>query len=400
MRRRPRVRAAGALALACAGLAGCAGASRSGAVRGSDEPPQVALATADSLRGQGDAAGALEGYRAARDQDPADVRAHLAYVSALLDVGRRSQARDEYAARARREEAREVDRSLALRLASDGASSSLRRIYEAAAAREPSVPWWPLALAEVELADADASNQRRVKAIDQGDREAETHAFAQARGALARADAALARVVRLDPALVEADLYLGHLRALEGDLHGGAAARQAAYRASLSAFERAVRRAPGSLAARAGLADVQGRVGEQGASLKSWLVVAERAPGDAEARRSVATLLHQLGRSRDAVEQYRVLTGLRPTEADPWLRMGDALTDLERWDEALGAYEEALKRDGALIEAHARMGVVHEHRGHLAEAQAAYTRYIEQDGPRRGEIERRLERMLRAPARR
>lgn len=386
--------------LAAALLAGCAGRGTSrGAVRGSDEPPRAVLAAAQARGGQGDAEGALAAYRAARDQEPGNVRAHLAYVAALVEAGRRSQARDEYAVRARRQEAREVDRTLAERLASDGASSSLRRIYGAAAAREPAAPWWPLALAEVELAEADAWNQRRVKAIDQGDRGAETKAFAQARGALARADLEVAKVGRLDPALTEADTYLGHLRALEGDLHGGAAARQAAYRAALDAFQRAVRRDPDSLEAWAGLADVQGRVGEQGASLRSWLQVAERAPADAEARRSVATLLHQLGRLRDAVEQYRVLAGLRPTESDPWLRMGDALADLERWEEALAAYAQALLRDGVLVEAHARMGAVYEHRGQLSEAQAAYTRYIDQDGPRRAEIERRLERMLRAPAR-
>jgi tetratricopeptide (TPR) repeat protein len=79
--------------------------------------------------------------------------------------------------------------------------------------------------------------------------------------------------------------------------------------------------------------------------------------------------------------------------------MGDALADLERWEEALAAYEEALRRDGALVEAHARMGAVYEHRGRLPEAQAAYQRYIDQDGPRRAEIERRLERMLHTPAR-
>jgi tetratricopeptide (TPR) repeat protein len=381
-------------------LAACSSRPGTAARPGAAERPGVALASANERAGLGDAAGALAGYRAARDRDPRDVRAHLAYVRAQVDTGRRSQARDEYVERARRPDATEVDRTLAARLASDGASSTLRRIYAGAAGREPGVPWWPLALAEVELAEADAWNQRRLKAIDQGDRAAETKAFAQARGALARADRELAKLAGLSPALPETDVYLGHLRALEGDLHAGAGARQAAYRASLAAFERAVRADPGSLEAWSGLADVQGRVGEQGESLRSWLEVARRAPADAEARRSVATLLHQVGRPRDAVEQYRVLASLRPTEAEPWLLMGDALAELESWEEALAAYDQALARDGTVLEAHARKGAIYEHRGRLAEAQAAYQRYIDQDGPRKAEIERRLERMLRAPARR
>lgn len=383
------------LSLPIALLAACAsgGASRAPAPPGADGG---AVASRDEATGV--IAPSPESLGAARDRAPGDVRAHLAYVEALVAGGRRSRARDEYAARARAPGALEVDRVLAERLASDGASSTLRRLYAAAAAREPAVPWWPLALAEVELAEADAWNQRRLKAIDAGDRAAETKAYGQARGALARAEADLAGAARLDATLPETALYRGHLRALEGDVHGGAAARQAAYRAALDAFQHAVALDRESLAAWAGLADVAGRLGEANESLKAWLEVARRSPGDPEARRSVATLLHQQGRQAEAVEQYRVLATLRPGEGEPWLRMGDALADLERWEEALAAYEEALRRDGALLESHVRMGAVHEHRGRLPEARAAYQRYVDQGGPKRAEIERRLERLLHAPA--
>ena len=326
--------------------------------------------------------------------------AHLGYVGALVETGRGSQAREEYAARARAPGAREVDRVLAERLQSDGASSSLRRVYADAAARDTASPWWPLGALEVELAEADAWNQRRLAAQDQGDPALEKKAYAQARGALARATTALATAARLGPGLAEPELYAGHLRALEGDLHAGAAARQAAYRAAVAAFQRALARDRDLVEAWAGLADVRQRLGEAGPSLAAWLEVARRAPADAGARENVARLLHEEGRDREAAEQYRALAVMRPDQGEPWLHLGDVLAEDEQWEPALAAYETALQRDPTLVEVHARMGAVLEHRGRLAEAHAAFQRYVDQGGPRKAEIERRIERLLHAQPRR
>jgi tetratricopeptide (TPR) repeat protein len=394
-----RAGAATLLALALAAEPGCAarvatsGPSGTPAERPAppeDAPPPPAPAARDPVAER----------RAARDRAPADVPAHLAYVAALVEAGRRSQAREEYDARARAPGAREIDRVLAERLRSDGASSSLRRVYAAAAARDSASPWWPLGSAEVELAEADACNQRRLAARDRGDPALETKAYRQARGALARAGEALAEAARLGPALADVEVYRGHLRALEGDLHAGAAAQQAAYRAAVAAFQRALARDRDLVEAWAGLADVRQRLGESGPSLAAWLEVARRSPADAVARENVARLLQQEGRRREAAQQYRALAVLRPADGTPWLHLGDVLADDERWEPALRAYETALQRDATLLEAHARMGAVLEHRGRLSEAHAAYQRYVDQGGPRRAEIERRIERLLHAEPRR
>ncbi|MFM8980058.1 MAG: hypothetical protein ACKOSS_06310 [Planctomycetia bacterium] len=167
--------------------------------------PPTPLESAEALRRAGDLDAAARAYAALRQATPGEVRAHLGYVRTLLEGGRRSVVREEYAARAIAPEALEVDRVLAERLAGDGASSTLRDLYARAAAREPAVPWWPLALAEVELAEADAWRLRREEGRAAGDRGSETDADRQARGALLRADRALDRVATLEGAPFEGE---------------------------------------------------------------------------------------------------------------------------------------------------------------------------------------------------
>lgn len=358
------------------------------------------LAQADRFRRRGELEAALSRYREARERSPQRVPVHLRTVATLRALGRRAEAAAEYRARAERPGALAVDRVLAQVLASDGASSTLRRLYGEAMAGDPAEPWWLLARAEVELAEADAWNQQRLSAIDSGDRAAETKAYAQARGALYRAEPDVARAHRLAPTLAEPDLYLGHLRALEGDLAAGAAARSAAYRAGADAFERAVALDADLVEAWAGLADVRGRLGLTDEALEAWAEAGRRAPADADLRLALAGLLDQAGRGPEALTQYRAVAVLRPREAEPWLRMGDVLAGEERFEPALEAYAEALRRDPDALEAHARAGAILEHRGRLAEARAAYQRYVDQGGERREEIQKSLERLVHADARR
>lgn len=391
--------------VAALGLAGCrsaAPAAPRGSAAAAARGGLPTRATSDGLAAlrQGRAEQAVALLRAERERAPSQVRTHLALVAALRRLGRRDEARQEYAQRATAAGALPVDRVLAEVLASDGASSALRRLYAQAAEAEPLEPWWLLAQAEVELSEAEAWTRRRAGAMEQGDREAETESYGQARGALARAEPLLRRAAARGADLAEPDLYLGHVRALEGDLLGGGAARSAAYAAARDALERAVARDPGLVDGWAALADVRSRLGEADEALEAWLEVARADPSDAEARLALAVLLHQDGRWREAVEQYHAAAVLRPADAQPWLRMGDALAEQGSYEDALAAYDQALARDGTAVALYARRGAVLEHRGRLAEAQAAYRRYVEQDGPDRAEIEQRLDRLLKAKPRR
>ncbi len=382
-------------ALAGAALASCSARGPGFAGTAAAAPGAVRAGAAP----RSDPEAELARLRAERDAAPTVVRAHLRLVGAWTRRGLSALAREEYRSRASRPDASLADRVIAEVLASGGASSALRAAYARAVDAEPREPWWRLARAEVELTEADAWNVRRREAIESGDRAAESKAHGQARGALARAEPDLRAAGRLDPRLAEAELYLGHLRALEGDLLGGAAAQRAAYGAAAAAFERCVALAPSLAAGWAGLCDVRARLGALDEALAAGAQAARLEPDDPEARLALARLLAEADRPVEAVEQYRAAAALRPEDPEPWLRLGDVLAGEERYEQALEAYAQAERRDPDEVEVHARVGAIHEHRGRRAAAQAAYQRYLDQGGPRRQEIGRRLERLVEAGAR-
>ncbi len=372
---------------------------------GSLLPPETATAADEAVARAGARAGAgkieasLLAYAEATRTDPAAVRPHLRYARAMLAQGRRAQLRADYEARAAAPGATDAERTMAERLRTRGASSALRRVYTAAAERNAESPWWRLALVEVEAAEADAWNHRRMDAIERRDRNAERKAFLQARGAVRRAQVALERAKEIDPDLAELHLYRGHLRAVEGDMQVNAAARDASFRAAADAFATATRRSPGMVEAWAGLGDVQYRLHELREAMIAYLQAVKLSPADADLRIGLGVVLHDIGRLREAAAQYREAAVLRPWDGDPMLRYGDARADAEDYRGALAAYEEALERDPKAVEAHYRIGVIHEYFGRLAEARAAFERYINQGGPKADRVERRIERLLRRETR-
>lgn len=361
---------------------------------------RAALRPGQAHEAAGQTESALADYRAATVAHPEAVRPHLRYVKAMLALGRRAEVRREYEARAARPGATDSERTIAERLSTNGSSSALRRVYAAAARRNPRSPWWPLALVEVETAEADAWNERRAAAIDRAERDAEREAYAQSMGAIHRAQRALRQATRLAPDLAEVHLYRGFLRAVEGDLQPTAPAREAGYRAAAAAFEQATARDASLEAGWAGLGDVRYRLGDLRESLVAYLKAVHLAPGDADLRISLGVVLHEIGRLREAAAQYRQAADLRAWDPDPVLRYGDARADAGDWTGALAAYREALQRDPSAVEAHYKMGAVYEHLERPGEARAAYERYVAQGGPRAAAVRRRIERLLRAESRR
>lgn len=391
------------IALLCAGLVpvvlgllGCS--ARPAEIPGPRCAPSVIrpeLARADALRRAGREEEAVEVYARVLQEDPASVPAHLRYLGTLLQLGRRSEARRIYRERCARPEATEADLTMSHRLETDGSSSALRRIYTLAAERSSGIAWWRLALAEIEIAEAEAWNRRRLDALGRGDRAEETKAFEQARAALARGADALEDAAAVGPTLAEVDLYRGYLRAVEGDVHLGAVARAASYRAAEAAFARAVARDPDLVEAWEGLGDVRSRTGATTGSLTAYVEAVTRSPADPRLRESLGVVLQTAGRHSEAAEQYREAALLAPRDPSPWLRLGDAYAEDERWEKALQAYAEGLRRDGSVIEAWYKQATVFEHLGRLGEARGAYERYLSQGGERSGTVRRRVERLLR-----
>ncbi len=336
----------------------------------------------------------LERRRTVTLEQPDSVPDHLLYVSLMVRQGRRSVARAEYAERAAQPDAPAAVRVMSGRLQTGGGSSALRRVYGAAIQAQPQDAWWRLALVEVELAEADAWNQRRLTAVERGDRTLEDKSYQQARGALHRAQRALDEATRLAPAMPEVHLFRGHLRGIEGDLHAASSARMAAYGAAEAAFTEAARRNPELVAAWRSLADVRYRRDDLGGALDAALEAARRDASDASLREMLGVILHALERYGDAVEQYREAARLAPMEAGPLLRLGDALADAQRWRGALKAWEGALARDPDATEAHRKSGIVLEHLVRRAEARLAFERYVEAGGEKADAIKRRIDRLV------
>ncbi len=372
---------------------GCAGSSTGeGGCR--VEPPAQNVAVV-----RGDAESNLGTYRAAVERDRAAIHPHLRYVKAMLRLGRRAEARRYYEERAAQADATDAERTMAERLRTNGASSALRRVYVAAAERNEQSPWWRLAQTEVEIAEADAWNRKRLEAADNGDPAEERRAFAQAVGAVRRAQRALDKAKAIRPYCAEVHLYRGFLRSVEGDLHASAPAQSAAYRAAVASFDQAVRTDPTLVEGWGGLGDARFRTGDAGGSLAAYLQAVRLAPDNAQWRTSLGVTLHELERLDEAAVQYREAARLEPHDADPLIRLGDVRADARNWNLALDAYREALDRDADALEAYVKMGTVLEHRGQRAAARAVFERYVAQGGERSAVVERRIERLLRLETR-
>lgn len=378
-------------------LAGCSGSLTGDGRCEIAEPSTATLSKTEETLGDRDAR--VAELRAAVERRPEAVRPHLQYVKAMLRMGRRTQARQFYEGRAARPGATDAERTVAERLRTNGASSALRRVYVAAAERNPSSPWWRLAQAEVEIAEADAWNRKRLDASDRGDPRDERQAYRQAVGAVRRAQRALTLAAEIEPERAEVHLYRGFLRAVEGDMHASAPAQSAAYRAALSAFATAARLDASLVEAWNGLGETRFRTGDTGGSLAAYLHAARLAPADAQLRISLGVVLHELDRLDEAAVQYRQAARLAPHDADPLLRLGDVRADARHWDRAVAAYREALECDPDALEAYVKMGTVLEHRGRRAEARAVFERYVAQGGERSAVVERRIERLVRLETR-
>jgi tetratricopeptide (TPR) repeat protein len=392
-----------AAALVGAAMAGAC-TSRTGPAR-PVPPPEAApvagagaIARADALRRAGDVDGALRLLEEEIERDPGSVRAHLRYVSVASAEARDGEARALYRRRAGLETATDADRTMAARLATDGTDAAVREAYAAAAEASPDEPWWRLALAELDLAEA----HRRIEAAEtarlSGDRGEVEEASAAAEAALARAEAAIARAAALDPPPPETDLYRGVLLVLRADL-GPETERKAGWRAAVEPFRRATRADPALLEAWAGLADALARTDDDAGALAAWREALRLAPRDAGLREGAALTLHELERHAEAAAELEVAAALRPAEARPLLDAGEEYAAACLWPQALDAYARALARDPGAAEAHARRGAALERLGRPEEAREAYAAYVAIGGPRTDEMRRRIDRLATPGAR-
>lgn len=389
-----------ALLAACGALAGCARAPRKPAFTAPVEPVFPPLEEGDRARREGRIDDALAAYERALTLRPASIPAHLRLVSTYVATGRRSVARERYAARVRSGAANDVDRVMAARLATDGSADALRSVYADAVRAAPQEAWWRLALAEVDLDTADRSIVDLRAAREAGDRPGAAEALEEAQQALARARVAVAEAAERGPLLADVHLYRGLLQSLEGDMRSTPAEQSAAWADAAASYEAAVAASPGLVDAWAGLADSRQRAGLSDEALAAWLEALRLAPNDADLRRGAGLTLHALDRWVDAARMYRDAALLDPRDATSFLNVGDCLAAAGDFAGAIEAYGLALARDPDAVEAHVKRGAALERLGRAAEARTEYATYLDRGGAHAAEARRRIERIVAAEGRR
>lgn len=352
------------------------------------------LARADKDLGSGRPEAALRMYQGATRRSENSVRAHLQYIAAMQRYGRRTAVREEYASRAGTAAGNHVLQVMNERLKTDGSTRELRRVYALARQQDRKNAWWSLALAELDIGEADRWNQQRLEAIDRGDHDAEREAYDKARAALEEAERAVKVAAEQAPNAAEVSMYRGFLRATEGDLQTSYAARSAAWLAAREALVRATRTDPSLGEAWEALGDVHFRLGSESQALEAFIRAARLAPADGHVRYALGVVLAHRGDHPAAIRQYGMAARLVPWDAEIELALGDALAEEERWDEALSAYERALTKDSEANEAWFRIGMVHEYLGQLPRARDAFERYLAAGGVRASAARRRIDRLL------
>ena len=234
---------------------------------------------------------------------------------------------------------------MAARLETDGSSSALRRVYALASERTPDSPWWRLAMVEVEVAEAEAWNRRRLDAVDRGDRDEERRAMAQARGALERADVALERA-QAAGTRARRDRPLPWAPARRRGRHA-ARARSVARPPTAPPRRRSSAppsRDPDLVEAWEGLGEVRLRTGDTKGSLEAYLEAAQRSPADARLRVAVGVVLQRIERYGEAAEQFREAALPRPAATRGRGSASATPTPATRsGTQALDAYGEALR---------------------------------------------------------
>jgi Tfp pilus assembly protein PilF len=359
----------------------------------STDPVRALVAEGDRAERDGDLDAALAAWAKAAAARPAHPLPHLRRASALVRWGRGAEARALYAARATAPDATPAEKAVAARLAADATPASVRAAYVAAANAEPGNAWWRLALAEVDLAMADAAVRAAAKARDDGDPDAVAKGDADAEAALVRARAAVTHAAQRDPSLPEVDFFLGLLATLEGERWGTPASRKEAAAEAAKAYRRAVARDPTMVDAWANLGDALLAAGKDCDALEPWVTAARLAPRDGAIRAGVARALEAERRPAEAAAQWAEAARGLPRDAAPRLAEGRAWLEAGDPSKAVVAFRDALRREPAAVEPYLRLGIAFEKMGREEDAREAYATYLRRGGAHAADAQRGMKRL-------
>ncbi len=180
-------------------------------------------------------------------------------------------------------------------------------------------------------------------------------------------DAALARtalekVVRLDPARVEAQELLAATLLKSRDYPG-----------AVDAYRKVIASDPNKAGAQYGLGQVLMRMGRHAEAVPALQKAIELGIPAKEAPLELATALEEskdFAKASDAYVKY--LAGKPENPASAWLRLGLCRTELGQFPEAIAALQEALKLQPQDIKTNLSMAETYEKAGQLEQAEASY----------------------------
>ncbi len=100
------------------------------------------------------------------------------------------------------------------------------------------------------------------------------------------------------------------------------------------------------------LGQIQLRLGQRGAAMRTLNAALSVDKTDSEARTLLAGLLNDLGRQDEARKHYRTVTEQNPENAGAWLKLAQCYCITNRYQEGIEAFDKAIAIDDTRMDAH------------------------------------------------
>jgi len=258
-------------------------------------------------------------------------------------------------------------------------------ILESATAREPSNPFWRLALADVRLDAHDAVVARAEEQRSLGRVQESAQSYVEAARLVEEARQDAETALQYDPGFAEAHLLLGFLWTRKADLLPQRERRDELRNSADYHYREALKLDPASVAARVDLAENLLYFGKYSEAADELEVALRLAPQNPLIWNNLGYAAYCTGRLGKAVQCYEEALRLDPRNARVRAALADALRRVDRSADAVKSLEQAridAQGDRSLEAAIAfKLAAIHEYERRYRDAVKEYERYIELGGP-------------------
>ena len=274
-----------------------------------------------------------------------------------------------------------------------------REVLVFAAQREPTEPWWRLALADVDLSSHEAVSARADRERELGRVEASENLVREAREDLDRARDDAREALRLDEGIAEGETLLGYIYSRRADLADGIEERDRWRRLAGEHYARALALDPADLPALLNAAENSIYFDRFEDAAKLLQQAVELAPRASLAWVNLGYAYYAGGRLKEAKACYEEALRLQPDNARLRTAYADTLRSLKETDDAVRELERALEQVGEDRDLKAsivfKLAAIHEYEERYRQAIKAYERYIALGGPDRAKANSRIRHIYR-----